>query len=470
MHQRKFISLGTSLFLLLALSGVLFLSTTFLHSAKAAATDEWPTYLGSIQHTNYQSTETTLNASNVGKLALKWSHGVQTISSQPVVSNGTVYWGSWNGLEYAYSTAGKLLWQTQLGTTKGPCLTAGIAGTPAIGTIGSTPVLYVGAGGNVNADGHDNLVALNAKTGAVIWKTDIGSSPSPNVLQWGSPTLYNGSLYIGITSLEDCPVIPGQLLKVNATTGKIQATFNAVPSGCIGSGIWSTPSIIDGNLYVTSGNPGTCSTSEKYGFAMLEFNPATLALESYWHVPLNPAIDDDFGASVTPFSAHGVNYVGAINKNGIFYAFHENNLAAGPAWTQTLALSSDCPQCGVSRGGNLSSAAFDGTRLYVAGGQTTLNGVNCPGTVNQLNPATGAFIWRKCLSYPVIGPLVEFPGVLGVAYGSAINLLNPSNGNPLYTYTFRTPNSGSLFWTGLVVSEGKLFAANENGRVFVFGL
>jgi len=470
MHRRKFIFVGTSLFLFLALSGALFLSTAFLHSAKAAATDEWPTYLGSIQHTNYQSTETILKASNVGKLALKWSHGVQTISSQPVISNGVVYWGSWNGLEYAYSTAGKLLWQRQLGTTKGPCLTAGIADTPVIGAIGSTPVLYVGAGGNTNADGHDNLVALNATTGAVIWKTDIGSSPSPNVLQWGSPTLYNGSLYIGITSLEDCPVIPGQVIKINATTGKIQATFNAVPSGCIGTGIWSTPSIINGNLYLSTGNPGTCSTTEKYGFAILELDPATLAVKSYWHVPISTALDYDFGASVTPFSANGVNYVGAINKNGTFYAFHENNLSIGPAWTRSLALSADCPQCGVNRGGNLSSAAFDGTHLYVAGGQTTLNGVNCPGTVNQLNPTTGAFIWRKCLSYPVIGSLVEFPGVLGVAYGSTINLLSPSNGNLLYAYTFRSVASGSHFWTGIAVAEGMLFAANANGRMFVFGL
>ena len=470
MYRRTFIYIGTSLFLLMALSCAFLLSTAFLRSAKAAAPDEWPTYLGSIQHTNYQSTEATLKASNVGKLALKWSHGTQTISSQPVISNGVVYWGSWNGLEYAYSTAGKLLWQRQLGTTKGPCLTAGIADTPVIGTIGSTPVLYVGAGGNTNADGHDNLVALNATTGAVIWKTDIGSSPSPNVLQWGSPTLYNGSLYIGITSLEDCPVIPGQVIKINATTGKIQATFNAVPSGCIGTGIWSTPSIINGNLYLSTGNPGTCSTTEKYGFSILELDPATLAVKSYWHVPISTALDYDFGASVTPFSANGVNYVGAINKNGTFYAFHENNLAAGPAWTQSLALSADCPQCGVNRGGNLSSAAFDGTHLYVAGGQTTLNGVNCPGTVNQLNPATGAFIWRKCLSYPVIGSLVEFPGVLGVAYGSAINLLNPSNGNLLYAYTFRSVASGSHFWTGIVVAEGMLFAANANGRMFVFGL
>jgi hypothetical protein len=74
------------------------------------------------------------------------------------------------------------------------------------------------------------------------------------------------------------------------------------------------------------------------------------------------------------------------------------------------------------------------------------------------------------LSYPVIGPLVEFPGVLGVAYGSAINLLNPSNGNPLYTYTFRTTPEGSEFWTGFAVAEGMLFAANKNGRMFVFGL
>ncbi len=466
MHRRKFIFVGTSLFLLLALASTLFLTTTFQHSAQAAAVDEWPTYLGSPQHTDYQSTETTLNASNVGRLALKWSHVSGTIGSQPVVSNGVVYWGSYNGLEDAFTTSGQVLWQTQLGTTKGPCLSAGTADTPVIGNIGSTPVLYVGAGGNINADGHDNLVALNARTGAVIWKTDIGSTPSPNILQWGSPTLYNGSLYLGITSLQDCPVIPGQVLKINATTGQIQATFNVVPPGCNGSGVWSTPTIINGNLYLTTGNPGSCSTTEQYGFAILEFNPANLALKGYWHLNINPAQDLDFGASVTPFSVNGVNYVGAINKNGSFYAFHENNLSAGPVWTQSFAVSTDCPNC--IPGGNISSAAFDGTHLYVAAGQTTLNGVSCPGTVNELNPATGAFLWRKCLNAPVLGSLVEFPGVLGVAYGNTINLLNPSNGNVLYTYKGTAP--GSLFWSGLVVAEGMIFAGNMDGRMFAFGL
>ena len=41
------------------------------------------------------------------------SHGV---FSQPIVSNGMVYWGSFDGYERATTTSGNLVWQTNLGT------------------------------------------------------------------------------------------------------------------------------------------------------------------------------------------------------------------------------------------------------------------------------------------------------------------------------------------------------------------
>ncbi len=454
MLHKKTLFGGGVLCLLLILGSILFNTMISQNSARAAAADDWTSYLNSSQ-TGYNAAETTLNSSNVGTLALKWSHTSGSVSAQPIVSNGIVYWGSWDGLEHAYTTSGTKLWETQLGQTSDASCdppNIGIASTASVGTAGSTAAIFVGGGGNVNADGRDNLVALNANTGAVIWKIDIGTSPAPASYQFGSPVYSNGSVYIGISSLCDGPLVQGQLLKVNANTGQIQATFNVVPNGCNGAGIWSTPVITaDGKVYVSTGNPGNCN--EPYATAVVELNASDLSLVGYSQINTGSG-DWDF-ASVTPFSANGTNYIGAINKNGTFYAFRQNNLSAGTAWQASIATANGCPQCG----GNIAPAAFDGTRLYVAGGSA--NG--CAGTVNALNPATGAFEWRHCLSAPVLGAVTAFPGVVVVGAGTQIYAVNSSSGASLYTYS----GSGT-FWGPPTVAEGMLFEGNQNGQLLAF--
>ena len=98
------------------------------------------------------------------------AHGV---FSQPIVSNGLVYWGSFDGYERATDMSGNLLWQTNLGTTSPPGCTdpseAGVASTATVTTdvpVGTaTSVLYVGGG-------DAKVYALNAATGAVLWSYD----------------------------------------------------------------------------------------------------------------------------------------------------------------------------------------------------------------------------------------------------------------------------------------------------------
>ena len=449
-HSKKIFA-GGVVSLLVILCSTLFITAVSSNTAKAAPADDWTSYLNSTQ-TGYNAAETTLNSGNVGTLALQWSHTSGSVSAQPIVSNGVVYWGSWDGLEHAYTISGTKLWETQLGQTSDASCSPpniGIASTASAGTAGSTPAIFVGGGGNVSADGHDDLVALNASTGAVIWKTNIATSPAPDAYQFGSPVYSNGSVYIGTASLCDNPLIQGQLLKVNASTGQIQATFNVVPNGCNGGGIWSTPVITaDGKVYVSTGNPGNCS--EPYATAIVELNASNLSLVGYSQVNTGSG-DWDF-ASVTPFSANGTNYIGAMNKNGNFYAFRQNNLSSGVAWETSIAAANDCPQCG----GNIAPAAFDGTRLYVASGSA--NG--CSGTVDALNPANGAFEWRHCLSAPVLGAVTAFPGVVVVGAGNQIDAVSASTGASLYTYS----GSGT-FWGPPTVAEGMLFEGNQNGQL-----
>src|SRR5439155_9289759 len=104
---------------------------------------------------------------------------------------------------------------------------SGIPGTPVVATMttgGSTRfVLYVGGGGNADAAGHTisggtaQLFALDALTGEVVWHTPLASSPDHFI--WSSPALYRGSIYVGVSAFADCPLIQGQLVALDASTG-----------------------------------------------------------------------------------------------------------------------------------------------------------------------------------------------------------------------------------------------------------
>ena len=112
-------------------------------------------------------------------------------------------------------------WATPLGLKLGSCGTQSfvVVGTAAVATevINGTPtqVVYVGAG-------QDDLYALNALTGAILWQTNLGNSPAEII--YVSPAVYNGSVYIGVS----CPLMQGALYQLNASTGAIQHTLDAV--------------------------------------------------------------------------------------------------------------------------------------------------------------------------------------------------------------------------------------------------
>src|SRR5205823_3722780 len=78
-------------------------------------------------------------------------------------------------------------------------------------------------------------------------------------------------------------------------------------------------------------------------------------------------------------------------------------------------------------------SAWDGTTLYVAGGGTTIGSVSCNGGLRAVNPATGGYLWQDCLTDgPVLGPTSASPGIVAVAEGNALELMNSSNGLVLF--------------------------------------
>jgi len=99
---------------------------------------------------------------------------------------------------------------------------------PSSVTIGNG-VVYVGGG-------NDYWYALNAANGAILWQVYTGDT-TKGWYNWASPVIYNGFAYVGIASMCDNPLIPGQLWKINLTTHNVDAMANFVPAGEIGGGV-----------------------------------------------------------------------------------------------------------------------------------------------------------------------------------------------------------------------------------------
>jgi len=436
---------------------------------------DWPTYMGDPGHSGYNANETIINPTTAPNLKLHWQGPRDNhVSSQPIVVNGVVYWGSWDGNEHAMTVNGSKLWITNLGQTQGLCYPkqVGVIGSPTVTTAQingtATSVLLVG-GANTT------FYALDATNGSIIWQRQL--SASTDTYDWDSSVVYNGSVYIGISSHGDCPLVPGQLFQLDITTGDIQDIFNVVPQGCLGGGIWGTPTIdtATGKIYIVTGNgnfsKSPCPVPEPYTYAIVELQTLDLSVVDSWQIPkAQRANDSDFGNTPTLFQANiggaTQNLVGVANKNGLYYAFTRENLSSGPVWTAPIAIGGSCAQCG---GGSISASAWDGTNLYVGGGKTTINNVSCTGSIQALDSATGNLIWQDCLTQGhVIAAVTVIPGIVIVTQGNTVSLIATATGQILNSLVDTTTTS--YYFASATVSNGMLFAANMNGKFFAYGL
>jgi polyvinyl alcohol dehydrogenase (cytochrome) len=430
---------------------------------------EWSTYLSYNGRSGFNGYESALNPKTIGSMKVHWmAHAGGAISAQPVEANGMVYWGSWDGFEHATDVHGKQVWARYLGRTSTCGSSAGVASTATITTLpihGKTTAVLVVGGGDAS------LYVLEASTGKVIWKAPLGASPSHFL--WSSPAVYQGSIYIGVASFGDCPSVQGKLLELSMATGNIEHTFNVVPQGCLGGGVWSAPTIDPGTsrVYLATGSPDACGTSERYVNALVELRASDLGLVDSWQVPRSEWVfDSDFGATPTLFTAKrgGVlrPMVGAVNKNGTYYALEQGALRKGPVWRATIARGGTNPDLG---DGSISSSAWDGSRLYVAGGNTSIAGKSCAGSVRALNIVTGSVLWERCLtSREVLGAVTAVPGVVVVGAGTLVMAFAAATGKTLFVY--QDSRHGSSFEAACSISRGVLYVGNFDGNLYAFGL
>jgi outer membrane protein assembly factor BamB len=464
--------------------------TLLASTSTSAATSyvNWPTYLDGPAHDSYQSSATAITPSNADALTPAWTFmpaappvaalGYQ-LNASPTVYDGVVYIGANNGTFYALDeSTGVTLWQTPLGYVNpaGTCGTRGITATATVAANPKTgvPTVYVSGG-----DGY--LYALDAATGAVMWKSVIAVEvgDEPNYYDWSSPTVAGGHIYIGIAG-QCTDHVRGGLLEFNQSTGKLVASYYTVPAGTVGGSIWSSAAVAgNGDVYAGTGNdiPPTASnagTSE----SIVELDGKTLAQLGTWQLPLTsqPSDDDDFGASVSLFNAvlpgttGKTPLVGACNKNGVYYALRQGDLSAGPVWTLRIAAVNKgndgmSPAC-------LASTVVDGNHLYLAATATTLHGTKYNGSIREVDASSGKVVWSTGLPEEVLGtPALDGAGVLSVAtIGSgskatnADYLISSTTGAILATVS----NGDSPQFAQPVFADGYLFIATESSGLFAY--
>src|SRR5215470_1748822 len=239
--------------------------------AKQSAPTGWPMYGRDIAGSHYNPDETVLTPSTVSRLKTKWVFETGAdVSSQPTVVDGVVYFGSWDGKEYAVDAkTGKKIWDFDCGTPT------------RSGAAYDQGTLYFG-------DLNGRLYAVDASTGSQKWKIKI--DPHPYAVATSSPIVYNGRLYVGVASHEEggnlreknyaCCTFRGGVAAIDAATGKQIWRFYTIPDeakkisedeaghvtmGPAGGSVWSTVALdpAAGRLYCTTGNQYS-GQAEKY--------------------------------------------------------------------------------------------------------------------------------------------------------------------------------------------------------------
>ena len=428
-------------------------------AANASATTGWPAYLNGPQHRSFSAAETSITPAKVNKLVLKWHDmpGDDFLAS-PTVADGAMFIGSSSGWFYKLSvTTGKVLDKFFLGYQ--PTKTCPGLGTVATATVATDPQTHQETVYVAGADGY--LYALSAKNLRQEWKAVISlpSATVSNYFDWSSPTVANGRIYIGISSDCDTPLVRAGLSGYYQTTGKRFATFFTVPRHDVGGSIWSSAAVApNGDVFATTGNGPENDQLLGHSESVLKLSPKLRLLAAFQIPSRQVDTDSDFGGSPVLFGR----YVGACNKNGIFYALKQSTMRR--AWEERISAPA------LSDTICAAAPVYNGANLFVAGTGFTVKGVQYAGSVQERNPATGALRWATGLPNGVVGsPTMDGGGVIAVgtydttSIPNATYLLNASSGAILQTLVQGTAFAQSVF------ADNWLFVANSNG-VFAYGL
>ncbi len=196
---------------------------------------DWITNGGNATNQRY-STLRQINRSNVGQLKGAWmTHlngsgmgGKYSLEGSPLVRDGMMYISTGNDDVFALrAKTGEIVWQHQSGLDQK--ISTVCCGWANRGLALGEGMLFIG---QLDA----NVVALDVNTGAVAWKTPIEKWESGYGIT-SAPLYYDGIVYSGITGGEFG--VRGRLTALDAKTGAILWRWFTLPGpGGVGSETW----------------------------------------------------------------------------------------------------------------------------------------------------------------------------------------------------------------------------------------
>src|SRR4030095_7091547 len=156
-----------------------------------AKSPQWTGWSPSTTNTRFQPADRAgLAASDLPRLKLKWAFGFPDASvawSHPTVAGGRLFVGSQNGTVYSLDTkTGCIHWTFSAAGGVRTALAVAPAGASRL-------VVYF-------ADTAANVYALDAETGRRLWVRRVDDHPSARIT--GSPTFFEGRLYVPVSSYE----------------------------------------------------------------------------------------------------------------------------------------------------------------------------------------------------------------------------------------------------------------------------
>jgi outer membrane protein assembly factor BamB len=430
-------------------------------SASSAATGgspNWTAYLKGSTHNSYAPSQQAITPGNAAKIVRRW-HDFPKVAfdASPVVADGAVYIASTQGWLYKLkATTGAILHKAFIGFL--PQRTCTAMGDVSTATIANSPATHVATVYIAAPNGY--LYALRASNLSVQWRSVIAipSKKISNYFDWSSPTVANGTIYVGVSSNCDKPQIRGGEVAYNQANGKRLAEFYTEAKGKVGASVWSSAAVVPGgDVFISTGDgPDTSVSAQLTGHAesIIKLAPRTLKLLGEFQIPAKQVIhDSDFGASPVIVG----NDVGACNKNGIFYMLSQATMKV--AWEDRLAVTpSGHPGCIVA-------PAVKGSNLYLGEVTAKIRGKIYHGSVQERAATTGDLIWQTGLGGGPLGSLaLDGGGVITVPIYSnrpktpSLYLIDAANGRILKGLA----SGGKDFPQG-VFAENMLFSANSEG-------
>lgn len=467
----------------------------------------WTGWGADVANTRFQPAALAgLSAGQIAKLQLKWAFGFAGASAalaQPVARKGKLYFGSQNGTVYAADArTGCVFW-----TFKAP---AAVRTAIAVAAVENSRQLAL------FGDAQANVFAVDLEQGRQIWRTKVDEHPVARIT--GALALDGSRLFVPVSSVEEvsggnpkyeCCKFRGSIVALDAASGRIIWKTYMIPDppqptrknsagvqlyGPSGAAVWLSPTldIEKGVLYVGTGNA--------YSDPLTQYSNAVIALEMktgrmLWVRQLTPGDgwnfscinpnkancpesagpDVDIGASPILRALKGGKRVLVVGqKSGVVHGLDPD--AGGKILWQTRV------GVGGALGGVQWGMAADEEHLYVAVSDVHLR--EKAGGLFALRLTNGEVVWHAPPSRPPcagkpgctpaqMGAVTAIPGVVfSGAMDGVLRAWETHTGRLIWEFDtardFETVNGvkargGSLSGSGPVVAGGMVFVNSGYG-------